>query len=296
VSSQARRILVTGAAGMLGRQLFAAAPAGATPIGTDLAQAAGLAAPGVDLADEDRVARLWSELGPFDAVIHGAAYTAVDLAESQVAAARRANVEACDVLARRCAHEGTRLVAVSTDFVFDGSGTRPYREDDAPRPLSVYGATKLEGEQAMAAAHPRGTLIARTQWLYGPQGKHFPRTIVAAAREKGRLKVVDDQRGSPTTTLALAPALWELTQRGEAGIWHAACEGECSWYEFTAAILDELKLPDVVLEACSSAAFPRPAQRPAYSVLDSSKLARLRGRSLGPWRSALRDYLALEPL
>lgn len=281
---------------MLGRQLFASAPLGAVPIGTDLASAQGLAAPGVDLADQARVARLWSEFGPFDAVIHGAAYTAVDLAESNPALARRANVEASDVLARRCALEGTRLVAVSTDFVFDGTGTRPYREDDAPRPISVYGATKLEGELAMVAAHPRGTLIARTQWLYGPQGKHFPRTIVAAAREKGRLKVVDDQRGSPTTTLALAPALWDLCERGAAGIWHAACDGECSWHEFTAAILDELNLREVVLEACKSDAFPRPARRPAYSVLDSSKLARLRGRSLGPWRSALRDYLALEPL
>jgi dTDP-4-dehydrorhamnose reductase len=242
------------------------------------------------------VAALWSAHGPFDAVIHGAAYTAVDLAESNAALARRANVQASAVLARRCASEGTRLVAVSTDFVFDGDGTRPYREDDAPRPLSEYGRTKLDGELAALAAHPGGTLIARTQWLYGPRGKHFPRTIVAAAREKGRLKVVDDQRGAPTTTLALAPALWDLTRRGEPGVYHAACDGECSWYEFTRAILDELGLASVVLERCSSTDFPRPARRPAYSVLDSAKLARLRGRSLGPWRSALSAYLALEPL
>lgn len=281
---------------MLGQQLFACAPADAITLGTDLARAPGLAAGGVDLADEARVAQLWSKLGPFDAVIHGAAYTAVDLAESNVELARRANVEACDVLARRCALEGTRLVAVSTDFVFDGASSRPYREDDPPRPLSVYGATKLEGEQAMLAAHARGTLIARTQWLYGPRGKHFPRTIVAAAREQRRLKVVDDQRGSPTTTLVLAPALWDLTAQGEAGLWHAACEGECSWYEFTAAILEELMLRDVVLEPCTSDAFPRPARRPAYSVLDCTKLTRLRGRSLGPWRAALKSYLALEPL
>ena len=185
---------------------------------------------------------------------------------------------------------------MSTDFVFDGRATRPYCEDDEPRPLSVYGTTKLAGERAALAAHPSGTLIARTQWLYGPLGKHFPRTIVQAAREKGRLKVVSDQRGSPTTTLALAPALWELTQRGEPGIYHAACDGECSWFEFTRAILDELGLTSVVLEPCGSADFPRPAQRPAYSVLDSRKLARLRGHSLGEWRTALAAYLALEPL
>jgi dTDP-4-dehydrorhamnose reductase len=281
---------------MLGKQLFASAPEGALLFGTDLAQAEHLEAPGVDLADEAAVAQLWSAHGPFDAVIHAAAFTAVDLAESQADLARRANVEACEVLARRCAREGTRLVAVSTDFVFDGALRRPYREDDAPNPLSVYGATKLEGEQAMQSAHARGTLIARTQWLYGPRGKHFPRTIVAAARERGTLKVVDDQFGSPTTTIELAPALWELSERGEAGVWHAACDGACSWYEFTRAILDELRLSEVVLSACGSDAFPRPARRPAYSVLDSHKLAQLRGRSLGPWRAALAAYLAVEPL
>jgi len=281
---------------MLGQQLFADAPRDALLVGTDLMAQASLAAPGVDLADEARVAELWKDHGPFDAVIHTAAYTAVDLAETNAALARRANVEASAVLARRCALEGARLVAVSTDFVFDGESARPYREDDATRPLSVYGATKLEGERAAFAEHAQGTLIARTQWLYGPRGKHFPRTIANAAREKGRLKVVDDQRGSPTTTLALSPALWDLTQRGEPGLYHAACEGECSWFEFTRAILDELELRSVVLEPCATSEFPRPAKRPAYSVLDSSKLTRLRGRSLGQWREALTAYLALEPL
>ncbi|MEO6710283.1 MAG: sugar nucleotide-binding protein, partial [Planctomycetota bacterium] len=123
-----------------------------------------------------------------------------------------------------------------------------------------------------------------------------PRTIANAAREKGRLKVVDDQRGSPTTTLVLSPALWDLTLRGEPGIYHAACDGDCSWFEFTRAILDELALGSVVLEPCATSEFPRPARRPAYSVLDSSKLTRLRGRSLGGWRAALTAYLALEPL
>src|SRR5690349_10058179 len=281
---------------MLGRQPFADLPPGVRAVGTDLAADGGLDAPGVDLADEGQVDALFQHHGPFEAVIHGAAYTAVDLAETNAALARRANVEASAVLARRCARAGARLVAVSTDFVFDGTSARPYREDDAPRPLSVYGQSKLDGEKAALAAHPRGTLIARTQWLYGPRGRHFPRTIVAAARERGRLKVVDDQRGSPTTTLALAPALWDLARKGEPGIYHAACDGVCSWYEFTRAILEELRLDSVVLEPCSSAEFPRPAVRPAYSALDSSKLAGLRGRSLGPWRAALAAYLAVEPL
>ena len=281
---------------MLGRRLAQTAPEGTAVVGTDLIDAPGLAAPRVDLADAAAVQALFESHGPFDAVIHGAAYTAVDQAEREVELARRANATACEVLATRCAAGGARLVAVSTDFVFDGHGTRPYREDDAPHPLSVYGQTKLEGERAVLARHPRGGMIARTQWLYGPQGKHFPRTIAAAAREKGRLKVVDDQRGSPTTTIALAPALWDLAERGEPGVYHAACEGECSWFEFTRAILDRLGLGQVVLEPCTTAEFPRPARRPAYSVLDSSKLARLRGRTLGHWRDALDLYLSVEPL
>jgi dTDP-4-dehydrorhamnose reductase len=289
VNSAARRILITGAAGMLGRQLFADAPADVQVIGTDLLANSGIAAPGVDLADEAQVGELWNKHGPFEAVIHGAAYTAVDLAETNVEIARRANVGASEVLARRCARERTRLVAVSTDFVFDGALRRPYREEDPPRPLSVYGSTKLDGERALLAAHPSGCLIARTQWLYGPHGKHFPRTIVAAAREKGRLKVVDDQRGSPTTTLALTPALWELTLRGEPGIYHAACDGECSWYEFTRAILDELGLASVVLEPCSSAEFPRPARRPAYSVLGTE---RDEAPVLPPWQDGVAAYLS----
>lgn len=290
------KVLITGAAGMLGRQLSLDAPSDVRVSRTDLAAAADLEAGGVDLASVDACDALWRAQGPFDAVIHAAAYTAVDLAESQADLARRANVTAVEVLARRCAREGTRLLCVSTDFVFDGESKRPYVESDATRPLSVYGATKLDGERAALGLHPSGTLVVRTQWLYGPRGKHFPRTIAAAARERGQLRVVDDQRGSPTTTLTLSPALWDLTRRGEPGVWHAACDGECSWHEFTRAILDLLGLDQVKLERCSSAEFPRPARRPAYSVLDSAKLARLRGRSLGGWRDELARYLRIEPL
>jgi dTDP-4-dehydrorhamnose reductase len=136
----------------------------------------------------------------------------------------------------------------------------------------------------------------RTQWLYGPRGKHFPRTIVGYARERGRLKVVDDQIGAPTSTLELAPALWDVLTQRATGVFHAACEGSCSWYGFTRAILEECKLAYVALEPCNTADFPRPAHRPEYSVLDSSRLAALRGRRLAPWRDALRAYLAAEPL
>jgi dTDP-4-dehydrorhamnose reductase len=229
-------------------------------------------------------------------VIHCAAFTAVDLAEEREADALRANGEATRVLARACARRAIPLVVVSTDFVFDGTGTRPYREDDPTAPLSAYGRTKLAGERAALAEHPRGTRIVRTQWLYGPRGKHFPGTIHGLARTKPELKVVHDQVGSPTTTLELAPALWDVLARGEPGVYHAACEGSCSWYELARATLELTGLAHVKLSPCSTAEFPRPARRPAYSVLDCAKLARLRGRPLLPWRAALARFLEQHPL
>lgn len=282
---------------MLGSELLRVAPSGTTAIGTDLRADAHVAAPGVDLADAAAVDELFRAHGPFDGVIHGAAYTAVDLAETEVALATRANVDATRVLARSCARAGIPLVVVSTDFVFDGTASRPYREDDAVNPLGVYGRTKLDGERAALAEHPRGARIVRTQWLYGPRGKHFPGTILKLAREKGSLKVVGDQIGSPTTTLELAPALWDVLAHGasgEAGIYHAACEGSASWFDLARATCDLAGLTSLPITRCTTAEFPRPARRPAYSVLDGSKLARLRGRTLRPWKQALADWFEME--
>jgi len=289
-----RRVLVTGAAGMLGSELLLQAPRGSECVGTDLAP--GVRASGVDLADAPALERLFEEHGPFDGVIHCAAFTAVDLAEEREADALRVNGEACRVLARACSRAAIPLVLLSTDFVFDGRGTRPYREDDPTAPLSAYGRTKLAGERAALAEHPAGTRIVRTQWLYGPRGKHFPGTIHGLAKTRPELKVVDDQVGSPTTTLELAPALWDVLARGEAGIYHAACEGSCSWFELARATLELSGLAGTKITPCSTAEFPRPARRPAYSVLDCSKLARLRGRALLPWRAALAEFLERHPL
>jgi dTDP-4-dehydrorhamnose reductase len=290
-----RRVLVTGAAGMLGSELLLQTPRDCVAVGTDLMEA-DVRAPGVDLAEPAAVARLFREHGPFDGVLHCAAWTAVDLAEQREADALRANGEACRVLARAAAQAAIPLVLVSTDFVFDGRATRPYREDDPVAPLSAYGRTKLAGERAALAEHPRGTRIVRTQWLYGPRGKHFPGTIHGLAKTRPELKVVDDQVGSPTTTLELAPALWDVLARGEAGVYHAACEGSCSWYELARATLELTGLGHVKLSPCTTAEFPRPAARPAYSVLDCSKLARLRGQTLLPWRAALARFLERHPL
>lgn len=289
-----KRVLVTGAAGMLGSELLRVAPPGTRVCGTDLRADAAVDAPAVDLAEPAAVEALLRAHGPFDGVIHAAAFTAVDLAEEKEADATRANVDATRVLARACARAAIPIVVVSTDFVFDGAGKRPYREDDPVNPLSAYGRTKLLGERAAIEEHPRGARIVRTQWLYGPRGKHFPGTILKLAREKGSLKVVSDQIGSPTTTLELAPALWDVLARGEAGIYHAACEGQASWFDLARATCDLAGLQKVPITPCSTSEFPRPARRPAYSVLECSKLARLRGRTLRPWNQALSDWFQLE--
>jgi len=271
---------------MLGSELRIQAPRGTATIGTDLRAAEGVDAPSVDLADPEAVARLFADHGPFTGVIHCAAFTAVDLAEEKEAEALRANEGATRVLAQACATAGTPLVVVGTDFVFDGESRRPYREDDPVHPLSAYGRTKLASERAALAAHPKGTRIVRTQWLYGPRGKHFPGTIRELARTRKELKVVSDQIGSPTTTLELAPALWDVLLRGEPGIWHAACEGACSWFDLAVATLELCGVQGVDVRPCSTAEFPRPAKRPAYSVLGG-------GPGLPSWRDGLDAYLGV---
>jgi len=289
------RVLVTGAAGMLGSQLLLTAPPRVEAVGTDLVSApAGnpeVAHPGVDLSDPAAVARLLDRLAPVAGVIHGAAYTAVDQAEVEEERALLANARVPEVVARACAERRLPLVHVSTDFVFDGTKRTPYTVDDAPSPLSAYGRTKLAGERAVLAAHAGGTAIVRTQWLYGPRGKHFPGTILNLAATKDELRVVDDQTGSPTSTLELAPALWDVLAARATGLYHAACEGAATWFAFASETL-RLAEKHTRVVPCTTAEFPRPARRPAYSVLDCSRLAELRGRTLKPWREALADFLA----
>lgn len=288
------RVLVTGAAGMLGSQLLLSVPDGIAAVGTDLREAPGVEAVGVDLADTQAVAALFADHGPFTGVIHAAAYTAVDKAEEEEELAQRVNATACEVLAQACQAAGIPLVVVSTDFVFDGEASEPYAEDHATRPLSAYGRTKLAGERAAQAVHPDGVRIVRTQWLYGPRGRHFPQTMMQLARERSELSVVHDQIGSPTSTLELAPALWDVLRSGEAGIYHAACEGSCSWFELAAATIEAAGIEGCEVKPCTTAEFPRPAHRPAYSVLDCSRLTALRGKPLATWHEALMTYLGTE--
>ena len=288
------RVLVTGAAGMLGSQVLLSAPDGVKTIGTDLVEAAGVDEVGVDLTDEQAVSELFERAGDISGVIHTAAYTAVDRAEEDEALALRVNGDACAVLSRVAKSAGVPQVLVGTDFVFDGERRDAYREDDEPNPVNAYGRTKLAGERAALELYPDGTRIVRTQWLYGPRGQHFPGTMLSLAKDRDQLRVVDDQTGSPTSTLELAPALWDVLEMGRDAIYHAACEGSCTWYGLACATLDEAGVQGVNIDPCSTEEFPRPARRPPHSVLDCGRLAELRGHRLAPWRDALRTFLGSE--
>jgi len=219
--------------------------------------------------------------------------THVDRCEAEPAAAEAANATGPGVLAALCQEIGALLVHVSTDYVFDGSGTRPYTEADPPAPRSVYGRTKLEGERRVLAAQA-GALVVRTAWVFGP-GRNFVRTILeAAARaERGEapaLRVVDDQRGSPTYSGDLADGIVGLVDAGANGIFHLANTGVASWWDLARAAVDIWGHPELPIAKLRTEEFPRPAPRPAWSVLDTSKAARL-GVRLRAWREGLRGYL-----
>lgn len=280
------RILITGGEGMLGRDLARAlgeAGHDALPVGRAKC----------DVTDAAAVRACVRELKP-ETVIHAAAWTDVDGCESDPERAMRVNAGGTANIVE--AVGGARLVYISTDYVFDGTASRPYTEQDQPRPLSVYGRSKFEGELA-AQQHPR-CLIVRTSWLYGRSGRHFVGTVLNRARRGETLRIVDDQVGCPTWTKHLARALVALLHTDAAGVLHAAGSGRCSWYEFASAILDEARSREELREAAPvvpitpirSAELGRPAPRPAFSVLDCTRLQRLSVAPLPDWRSALREY------
>jgi dTDP-4-dehydrorhamnose reductase len=222
-------------------------------------------------------------------VVNCAAYTAVDDCETHEAEARAVNADAVEHLARGCDAVGAVLVQVSTDYVFDGAGSRPYREDDPVAPVSAYGRTKLLGERAAARAAEH--LIVRTAWLYGRGGRHFVDAICGQI-EGGTdpLRVVGDQRGSPTFCTDLAAAILDLVEVEARGIVHAVNRGATTWHGFAREVVRLLGAGVEVVPVATDA-FPRPAQRPAYSVLDTTRLDRLLGRSMPTWQDALARYL-----
>lgn len=276
---------MTGGGGQLGQALQRAAPVGTDVIALSHAQ--------LDIADEAAVMALVEREAP-DLILNAAAYTAVDRAESEPEIAVRVNAEAPAVLARAAAARGIRLVHVSTDFVFDGTLGRPYRPDDTPNPLGVYGATKLAGEMAVAAADP-SALIVRTAWVHGPAGANFVGTMLRLMAERDRLGVVVDQVGTPTHVEGLADALWRLAATDAHGIVHHTDAGVASWYDFAVAIREEalaLGLLDRAAEVApiATADYPTPARRPAIAILDKAS-GRAAGITPVHWREGLRRAL-----
>jgi dTDP-4-dehydrorhamnose reductase len=288
VTAPALRVVVCGAGGQLGRALAAAAPPG-----TDLRC---LDRAALDITEPGQVAALFAPGAP-DALINAAAYTRVDDAEREPEAAFRANALGPAVLAAECARHGTWLTHVSTDYVFDGAQNHPYATDDAPRPLGVYGRTKLEGEQAVLERLPRGATVVRASWLYSASGG-FAGRMLTLMQSRPQLRIVADQVGAPTSVAGLARTLWELSTRRAAGLWHWCDSGVASWYDFAVAIAElgtELRLltaaPAII--PIASAEYATLAARPTYSVLDKRATEQLLGRSAPHWRSALRETLRI---
>ncbi|GMG81093.1 dTDP-4-dehydrorhamnose reductase [Paralimibaculum aggregatum] len=287
------RILVIGETGQLARALAEAPP---VP-GRELAF---LGRGALDLADIEAIGPAVSAVRP-DAVINAAAYTAVDRAEEETALAERINGAAVGRLAEVCAAAGAPLVHVSTDYVFDGSLDRPWREDDPVAPVNAYGASKLAGERAALAAGAR-VAVLRTAWVYAPWGANFLATMLRLA-ERERLTVVDDQHGCPTSALdlaaaclAAAAALLAEDDATAAGIWHYSGAGETSWAGFAEAIFAGAlargmigRAPEVV--RIPTADYPTPARRPANSRLDCSRFAARFGLAPRPWQEALAEVL-----
>ena len=261
-------------------------------------------APGLvgDVSDLDGLAATVRALRP-QLIVNAAAHTAVDKAESEPDLARRLNAEAPAVLAREAAACGALLVHYSTDYVFDGSGERPWREDDATGPLGVYGRTKLEGEQAIAASGCRH-LILRTSWVYAARGGNFAKTMLRLARERERLTVIDDQWGAPTGAELIADVTAQAAARlrqapGKAGLYHLAAAGATTWFEYAKYVLAEAQRAQPAIEMkvtevtpIATRDYPTPARRPHNSRLDCTRLQAAFDLRLPPWQDGVRRMLA----
>jgi dTDP-4-dehydrorhamnose reductase len=276
------RIAVTGAGGQLGRELVAAIGGG-----PHVAVVAGRAR--CDVAEPGAARRLIEESRP-DAVVNCAAWTDVDGAEADPDGAYRANALGPRLLAAACRAAGVRLCHLSTDFVFDGEAAAPLDEWAPTRPLSVYGASKLAGEHEVRSLCPDHQIV-RTAWLFGQEGPNFVLTMLRLARQRPELRVVADQRGSPTWTGHLAPALLRLLERGTPGTYHLTGAGAASRHQWAAAIVEEAGLP-VVVTAVGGDDFPLPAHRPARAVLDNRAWRLLGEAPLPDWREGVRAYLS----
>ncbi len=288
------KLLLLGGNGQVGRELRRSlAPLGELAVATREGDAGDVAA---DLDVPESLVALIARIAP-DVVVNAAAYTAVDQAETDREAAFRVNAEAPAALARACAERGALLVHYSTDYVFDGSATHPYREDDPTAPLGVYGESKLAGEVAIRDSGARHAIL-RTAWVYAAHGRNFLRTMLRLAGERDELRVVADQIGAPTPAAWIADATAAMLRRGieGAGTWHVVADGETSWHGFASTIMREVVAAGLLARAPSvlpigTADYPTPARRPAYSVLDTGRLQRDYGLQPPGWEAGLRATL-----
>ncbi|MBN3132405.1 MULTISPECIES: dTDP-4-dehydrorhamnose reductase [Pectobacterium] len=282
------KILLTGANGQLGRCFQDRLPAEWEILATDSAE--------LDITNLEHVERTVKQFKP-DAIVNAAAYTAVDKAESEPELAAKINVTGPENLAIVASKQGIRLVHVSTDYVFDGNATEPYREDSVTNPLSVYGKTKLAGEQAVAKASSEA-IIVRTAWVFSEYGNNFVKTMLRLGKERDALSIVGDQRGCPTYAGDLAQAIISLLDKNaEGGIYHYCGDEEVSWYEFAEEIFKFAVQNSVLSKAPTLASittqqYPTPAHRPVYSSLSGEKLKK-QGVNFSGWRVALEKIVSI---
>jgi dTDP-4-dehydrorhamnose reductase len=275
------RALIFGAAGMLGTDLCATAPAGVELTMLDVGDA--------DITDRKQVARALREARP-DWVLNAAAYTAVDRAEAEHALAKAVNGVAPGHIAEESAQRGIAVVHFSTDYVFAGTAAAPYREDDPVAPANAYGASKLHGEQAVLSSGAHA-LVLRTQWLFGRAGKSFPRTMWERANARLSTRVVHDQVGRPTYTRDLAVATWRLVERRASGIVHVTNGGDATtWFELAREVFARARAEELV-SPCTTDEYHTAARRPGYSVLSTDRMEGMLEGALPDWRDALARFL-----
>ena len=275
------RLLITGGLGLLGQEIARVFEGSAAIRTTDREE--------WDVTDPAACRREVEGFRP-DVVIHCAAYTAVDRAESDAASATLLNVEGTRNVARACRERGALMVTFGTDYIFDGASSRPYREEDPANPLSVYGKTKWAAEQALRE-EVGDHLLVRTQWLFGPAGRNFIRTILEKARRGETLRVASDQVGCPTYSRDLAGAVRNLLGGRARGTVHFSGEGETSWFGLARYALERCGLPTGSLFPAKTRDLPYPAPRPAYGVLSKEKYRAITGASPRPWEEAVGEYL-----
>ncbi len=275
------KVLVTGVKGQLGYDVMAElAKRNIEAIGVDIDE--------MDITDKISVEKVIGEAAP-DVVVHCAAYTAVDAAEDNEALCRRVNADGTRNIAEVCKKLDCKMVYISTDYVFDGQGTRPWEPDDERHPLNVYGQTKYEGELAVQENLSK-YFIVRIAWVFGKNGKNFVKTMLKLAETHDKLTVVNDQFGSPTYTYDLARLLVDMIQTDKYGIYHATNEGICTWYEFACEIFRQAGVKIEVTPVPASE-YPTKAKRPENSRLDKSKLTENGFERLPSWQDALRRYI-----